>query len=306
VKQIIRKLFHNSKWLSLGTAKKYKIVIVGNCQARPLAHILKTLNPAIDVYAVAVVHLLKQVQIEEYIPAFENADIIISQLISENYPCEFVRTNFLRESFNEKLITILNLYYSGYNPELIYIRNSFQGTLKGPLWDYHNKTIVDSWREGISTEHAARRIFDKDYNKEKYLQTISTSMNELKRRELLTNIKATDLIEQSLSTEKLFFTFNHPSMNLMTRMCRRILREIGLECIDIEKLIFKEALDKIAMPVNVFSKAQLKVNFQDLSYFQGVACEIEKDGRVQLKRKYQYSLNEIIEKYYKIYDQGLS
>jgi len=302
---IIREILKKIGSYSPGRRGKYKVVVIGNCQARPIAQILTLLNPDIAVIAVAVVHLLKSEQVNEYLPYFEKADLIISQLIADNYRCDFIRTGTLRNAYGNKLITIINLYYSGYNPELIYIRNTPAGTLKSPLWEYHSKTFLDSWKEGIEVEETVSRYFDREYN-EKYAEIILSSMEELKRRELLSDIQITDVIENDLYRERLFFTFNHPCMSLMMRMCMRILDRAMIEIVNAGEIFSgKEALDKITMPVNLYAKDFLHIEFNDFNDFKGVDCDVQADGKIALSKTRNYSVREIVGKYFEIYDKNL-
>ncbi|MBU1417905.1 MAG: hypothetical protein KKI15_05430 [Proteobacteria bacterium] len=286
---------------------KVKVVVVGNCQARPLAKILTALNADIEVTAIAIVHLLKSEQADEYLPFFKEADFIIAQLVADNYPCDFVRTPVLKEAYGDKLISIVNLYYSGYNPELIYIRNGPAGTLKSPLGEYHNKTFLDTWKEGRGVEEALERHFDIAYNEKHYSSLISDSLEELKRREKLVDIAVTDLIEGSFGQERLFFTFNHPCMSLLVHMAQRILTKVELNIDAPESVLqLKEPLDKIVVPVNPFATKILAVQFEDSRTFKGVECIVEQDGSVIVSRDRNYIPSEIVEKYFEIYNKNLT
>ncbi len=286
---------------------KCKVVLVANCQARPLAKILTKLNPNIDITAVAIVHLLQDDQEEEYRQFFDGADFIVTQLIADNYPCSFVRTSLLKGKYSEKIITIVNVYYSGYNPELMYIRNSPEGTLKSPLLEYHNKTFLHSWEEGKTVSETISRYNDFDYNKELYSDVIDLSMQELKKRESIADIKVTDIIGVDLGAERKFFTFNHPCMSVMIQMCARIIEKMGAEVINqIPLENIREDLDKIIVPVNVFSREKLQVSFADPSFFKGVNCAVERDGTIRVSGKRLYSVSQIIEKYFEIYDVKLA
>lgn len=286
---------------------KVKVIVVGNCQARPLAKILTLLNPNIEVIAVAVVHLLKSEEANHYFPLFEEADFIVAQLVADNYPCDFVRTHVLQEVFADKLIRIVNLYYSGYNPELLYIRKGSAGTLKSPLAEYHNKTFLDTWKEGGSVEDALERHLDVGYNQEKYSSLVSESFNELKRRESLVDIAVTDLIEDNLHKKRLFFTFNHPCKTLLVEMSKRILQRMELKVNPLESLSdLKEPLDKIIVPVNSFTQKYLDLQFSDVDTFKGVECAFDSNGHLLVSGSYSYLLPEIVKKYYEIYDRNLS
>ena len=97
-----------------------KVVIIGNCQSKPLGAILSRLFD-IEVTAEILVHRTSDSEKPRYIPLIEAADHIISQQVNDGYPCQFVRTSEIRKSAQNRLLTIPNLYYEGYTPDLRYL-----------------------------------------------------------------------------------------------------------------------------------------------------------------------------------------
>lgn len=179
--------------------------------------------------------------------------------------------------------------------------------MKSPLAEYHNKTFLDTWKEGGSVKDALKRHLDIGYNQEKYSSFISESFNELKRRERLVDIAVTDLIEENLRKERLFFTFNHPCKTLIVEMSKRVLQRMELKVNQLERLTeIKEPLDKIIVPVNSFTQKYLGLQFSDVDTFKGVECTFDLNGQLSVSGSYYYLLPEIVEKYYEIYDRDLS
>lgn len=310
---ILRKIIKTILGNSYNRSPKLKIVVVANCQAHPLAHILSILNPDIEIIAVAVVHLLKSEQVDSYTPHFEEADFIITQIIGKEYPCDFVRTDILKQLYGNKLISILNLYYRGYNPEIIYIptksiNGSFaSGYLKGPLGDYHNKTFLDSWKEGVSVKEALNRHLDFEFNKELYSDLINSTMEELEMREKFVDVQITDFIKNNLDNDRLFFTINHPSKSLLVQMAARILRKAELKVSPLKNTSkLKESLDNIIIPINVFSKSKLNICFEDLNYFKGKKYHIGQDGGIHLGEQHNYNKEDLVKEFYNIYDNFIN
>lgn len=208
-----------------------KLVIIGNCQARPLADYIEKLIPTVSVISTPIVHLLKESDEVKYRSAFEDADVIVTQVISDSYPCKFIRTNEIKRLYGSKTHTILNLYYSGYTPDLMYIRHPEVSTLKGPLADYHNRTILEGWLLGIDQEQAIEWLSDPFFNQQEYGQEDTKSIEELKNRETSVDVKIADFIVKTRDKSRTFFTFNHPSSTLLIeyaqRICDRIVGERG-------------------------------------------------------------------------------
>lgn len=219
---------------------KLKIVVVGNCQARPIAMALERLSDKIEVINVAIVHLLKNDQLEDYRVSFENADYIIAQLVAENYPCEFVRTTFLQKNYPEKIISIVNLYFEGYSPDWGYITKKSLVKLDSHIGGYHNKIIFACWKKGF-TKSAAISAYENRFLID-FLNASEHSLSELYNREKLAAVKITEFIQSEWGNSKIFHTFNHPSGFVLIEYVKRILKYLGLN--------FSNALDESWDPLD--------------------------------------------------------
>lgn len=204
-----------------------KIVVVGNCQARPFSILLEKAFYKIEVTCVAIVHLLKNDHITEYKAFFDDSDFIVTQNIADNYPCEFVRTSILKNLYGEKLILIPNLFYRGYTPELRYVRLGSQGTLKGPLGDYQHETILQSYLMGLSTKKCIELMKSPDYWLRQYGNIHSESLSELIKREYFVDVKVTGELREMITQDRLFFTFNHPKVKLIYLMTEKLSNIVG-------------------------------------------------------------------------------
>ncbi|MBW7470472.1 WcbI family polysaccharide biosynthesis putative acetyltransferase [Marinobacter sp. F4218] len=278
--------------------EKIKIVVVGNCQARPLAKILESLNPRIDVTTTAIVHLLKNENFEEYQPAFDEADLIVSQLVFDSYPCEFVRTSVLKERYGKKVLSIVNLYFTGYTPDWFYIRIPGKGPLKGPMGDYHNRTIFDAWQSGKSISEASSRILSEEYN-QKYVSEPSHSLDLLREREEIVDVKITDVIDKYQTKKRLFFTFNHPSMFLIRRYAKRILAAANIS----EKWKFFPARDREALDQFVpLANPATGLPDGDFTTFKGVEYFFKDDFVAIRNKRKEYNASELVSCFYDIYE----
>ena len=275
---------------------KIKIVVIGNCQSRPLAELLGILSDNVEIIAIAVVHLLKSNQLEEYITAFNDADFIVAQLVSDNYPCEFVRTCFLEEHYKNKLIKILNLYYTGYTPDWIYIRTKDRITLKGPMGDYHNQTIFDCWKSGLTANESAQKLDDLDHNRV-YLSSSYQSIKELRTREINTDLSIVDFIEERYSFERLFFTMNHPSYKLLHEYAKRILQNCNIPFKGINIPIKNEPLGQFCPKINPIAA----INFSSDKHHHGIAFSTLTQTQINTSKK-TYTSSEIASIFYTIYD----
>lgn len=276
-----------------------KVAIVGNCQSQVIAALVKNFNSSIEVLTIAVVHLLKSEDSREYLPLFDQADIIFTQIISDDYLCDFVRTNRLKEIYGSKVTTLVNLYYAGYNPDWFYIRLPEFGNLRGPMGDYQNRTLFESWQSGKTVKEASILIEDSNYNQLKYASVEENSLKELAYREQSADVKIVDFIQNRLDSEQLFFTFNHPRIDLLVEYVKRALKLREIEIRRSRHSFRSEPLGLFRpMPNPICS---LKSSARSTLH-QGIPFP-EHKVRPDRIRPVKYNSLEITEIFFNIYDQ---
>ena len=273
-----------------------KIVLIANCQARPISSILRNHYNAI-VDEPIIVHLAKDDDAAECLSILNSADYIISQFISKTYPCNFVRSESIKEKFGEKVILIPNLYYRGYNPDLRGIRLKGKGVLSGPLGDYHSQIFVDAWLRNDSPLEALQHYNSMTYWRDHYGDVASKSLEELKRRESDLDIKITNFIRRHQADKHLFYTYNHPSRVLLLRLVKRIAKRLGLEPNDTIADNNREPLGRLRAPIHPFTQHQLGLTFKGPDQYQG------NDPDQPMSHFEYYSPEKMIEAFFKLYNQ---
>lgn len=284
--------------------KGFSIAIVGNCQARPLAQIIQSLVPEVNIAGIAIVHLLRDAQEPEYVPVFESADLILAQRVTDNYPCSFVRNAELRKRYGDRVRVWPNLFYSGYNPELFYLRGESRKPLGGPLGDYHNRTFFEAWRQGLSVDEAVRRHLDDDYNREAYGDIPNKSLDELYKREAETDVRIVDWIEDRMWRQRLFFTFNHPARLLISELACRLIDAAGLDGRHVAKEATGqgEPLGQFNCPINTWVAKTFGCTFEGSEMYQGNDV-LGVEGNVVISGKRRvYENSQIVETFFKVYD----
>ena len=278
-----------------------KVAILANCQARPLATLLTEIQPGIEISSMGIVHLIKDEQEAEYSEALAAADVIIAQQVATNYPCQFVTTNRLRERYGDKVMSIVNLYYAGYNPEIMYLRLQ-GGTLAPPLGDYHLKGIVQSWGDGLGVSDCISNCLSIEYNQTLFSEVAEQSLLELKRRETETSIPIVDFIEQHQSSTKLFHVMNHPVNDLLIEYAKRIVARLGFQKSEFDLAKRPEYLGPFQLPSNPYSHEYLRLQCTEVTYYQGLKFEQPEDAPIKYSGQYRYQLPELVEAYYALYN----
>ena len=293
-------------FLGRGKKKDIKVVVTGNCQARPIAKIVETLSSQIKVTAVGIVHLLKNDEREKYLIEFSEADYIFAQRVDNKYPCEFVRTEFLRNNWGGKVVVWPNLYYRGYNPELTYLRLNNHLHLRGPLGDYHNQTIIASWKKGLSVKKTISRHKDIEFNREKYGNIPDISLAELKEREKDCDIKIVQHLENIISQKRHFFTFNHPENDLLVYTAEKILDVTDIQRDAIYSQSSQEFLGQFYPPTNAYIAYKYGLPLDDMKVWKGVRVTEIEGNVIKTGKSKIYEDDEIIDIYYKIYDANIN
>ncbi len=284
--------------------KPLKIAISANCQGTPLGQLITTMCDGVEISHITIVHKARDDASAEDLAAFKAADIILAQKVADNYPCEYVRTNALRERFGDKVLSWVNLYFSGYNPELTYMRGDDRTPMNGPLGDYHLRPVITAYQDGLSVEDALARLRDPDYNATHYSGAAKASMDELHRRDEDTNIKIADFVERRLPIAKQFHTFNHPSLDLLTELAARCAHAMGR---DVSRRpspgMLPEPLGMIMAPIN--PQARLEMGFPedfDPVTYKGTPLDWSQPRPTRQPGHALYSMTEVIEAFYRRYD----
>ncbi|WP_226583481.1 WcbI family polysaccharide biosynthesis putative acetyltransferase [Acuticoccus sediminis] len=227
------------------------IAVVGNCQARPLAQIIQAMLPNAVLTEPVIVHLARPAEEEAVMERLSGADVILAQLVADNYPVPFVRNSALKEAFGERVFLWLNLFYRGYNPELTYYRQMPNADRRFPLGDYHIRTVYEAFQAGLGVGETVARLADPDWNRQTYGAVAAESLEELRRREAPLPVKIVDDIAEREAHERLFFTFNHPALQLLADYAAKLLGALGLAPrFQIVNGMIGEPLSQIVVPVN--------------------------------------------------------
>lgn len=284
------------------TPLSIRIGVIGNCQARPLGTTLAESIAGIQIDGTVVVHLARDEDADRDLAALESADLVLAQRVADDYPTRFVRTEELRGVFGDRLLVWPNLYYRGYNPELIYLRDADHRPLQGPLGDYHLSVVHEAWKSDLSIEEAVRRLRSVDHNAERFADVPEQSLVELVQREQDCDVRMSDWLAEHRWTRRLFFTFNHPSRVALDELVRRIAQTAGLpDPAPSGGDVPFEPLGRWRAPLNPWVRSTFAPTFEDDGDFVG--CDVELAGRETraLAPPVRWDVPRLVERYYETY-----
>lgn len=266
-----------------------------------MATLLPLYNPEITVTCVGVVHLLRDEDAPQYAEALQQADFILAQYVADTYPCSFVRNSELVRQYGHKVIFWITLYFRGYNPELFYLRLDGRTPLRGPLGDYQSRTFFAAWKQGLSVQEALALQADPGFNQERYAAVPDESLAQLRRREENAHIAITPALERLVWSQRLFFTFNHPSLTLLQMAASALLEKAGIPATAPAQGLGSEPLGNIQPPINPWIVRTRGMADPESDRWKGFAVKDIRKGEVTIGRQRTYAPEEVVGLFFRIY-----
>lgn len=198
-----------------------KLLVVGNCQSRPLAKMMQVLIGA-EYDEPIVLHRATAAEADAHTARLEAADLVLAQMTSDAFEPAHLRSDLLADRYPGKVAVWPNLFYAGQQPFLRYMTHPDCGRLNSPLDVYHDGRIFYEWR-------VARGMADGSADLEDIARRVrETSLAVLQKREAECTVGVSDAIAEEEGNRRLFYTFNHPANWLLELLARRLCDHLGL------------------------------------------------------------------------------
>ncbi|MEB0191013.1 MULTISPECIES: WcbI family polysaccharide biosynthesis putative acetyltransferase [Pseudomonas] len=242
---------------------------MGNCQSAPIKSLLQQrLNVPCEIIQIKPVHLLKEHDIKGVIATLSSSDVVVTHLISNNYNNFPIGTGQLVDTIKAgaKIIVVPNAHYIGYFPSFIYIKDS-KGrgvTPRVPEYshfpsDYHDAFCIAAKIKGYSLEKLFE-FYENYKGAADWLEGyIDESLLNLREREQDCDIKISDFIEDNYKNRQLFWTFNHPTNELLIYMVDQVIDKLGLS--PVQNKATDEYLQEAILPIFPFISKNLGISF---------------------------------------------
>lgn len=269
---------------------KSKAIFVGNCQANPISQTISQSSDftrLFDVECFPAVHVMTPEDVERLHLAIPQASVTFLQQVADGYRDNIGLSTSELSSLvpsNGTLITCPSIYFSGYNPELFYLKTE-NGTSLTQDFDYHHKVIFDAYSRRKSPEQALSALKSRfTFTSEPKLA--QQSINELASRETINSVKISPYIDEHWTTSRLFWTFNHPTQEVIDNVVDQVLEILGLP--KSRPPLEGDLLDGTYYPILPGVRRGLGLKFTEKQKFR--------------IRKREYGFKSVIEKYYRLYD----
>ncbi|GAA0745900.1 hypothetical protein LRH25_11355 [Ideonella azotifigens] len=204
------------------------VIVIGNCQAAPLAHMLEQLPDIATARSIAVHERGSKRFAEidaELQPLLDRADTHVF-----TFPVKGEHGGYSTDELRQrtaKVKTITNLFFDGLHPDVTYV-GQMSARLQSPLGDYHSKIILDAFCEGRS-EAECRAMFNAaEYERRGYFQAYDRSAKELLARDKDVDVPFAKEFLGLVRQFPTLMTFNHPTSVVFQAYGVRLAKELGL------------------------------------------------------------------------------
>ncbi len=283
-----------------------KILIIGNCQTRPVSSFVSMLCPEATVLAEIIVHLETDDNAEKNRKAMDSADVIFAQLVHDGYPVSHLETSKIRENYADKVVVWPNAFYVAQNPSVVCLSMPGVPRVTGPLDVYHLIEILSSWQNGLSIQACIEKLMQPDSTDYAAADICALSLNGLKHREQACDVKISDYVASHWLNKKLFHVFNHPTNHLLVELASRLCQKAGLTITNnVLPETTPEALDRVVPPSLPAIQSALGVEFETTTSSKGFTLDIT-DKTVKLGEKCIIPIEQLVELFYVAYDAQLN
>jgi hypothetical protein len=248
---------------------KPSVLIMANCQGEGFRIAMKALNAQADLSMKPVIVHNAHLEKDSVLEKIKSADIIITQRVDSKYPIEHVRTSEVRKNLTSKqqIHVFPTLYFTGYNPEIVYIKGPDKMNMEGPLGVYQDFRIWLAYVAGMDTEDIIKLgpVELGKFNPKERINLPEAAIRKIKYLESECSVITSDLIEENWNSKQLFHVFGHPSNELIKPVTERLLTEAGIEFDPTRSMGLKQILFSYKIPVSHITRPMLKPEF-DLSH----------------------------------------
>lgn len=241
------------------------VVVVGNCQARALEMMLATnkeFSKRFEFVSFPPVHEIPEAMVPELHRAVADAAVVIPQRVQEDYRdgIGLGTQTLARIAGSATVVRWPSVYWAGYFPDLFYLRDAEgQPVVDGPF-DYHDRTILESYAAGIDVSGVRCLLEDPDLPSEAQAWVASATA-ELETRGQDCEVKVTSFIASKFRDELLFFTMNHPTNHLLGFIAQQITEFIDIPGLVDYRLIPDEILGPTFYPLHSNHVRALELEF---------------------------------------------
>jgi ABC-type polysaccharide/polyol phosphate transport system ATPase subunit len=209
-------------------AGRKTMLVLGNCQARPLATCLQALCPdfafmGLELPSSLTHGFLKRdrhlhARLDQYEQILAQPDC--ARMIAESFP-----------DLSEKVFRFPILVFAAYHPDLVYIRLTRDGPgshLFGPLGHYNSAIALWGFLRGLTVEQTAALFNERTYEALGYFNFWQSSRQSLLNEGLAADMPLEDSLNGWSQSGCFMHSINHPKVSVLADVGERLLATLKL------------------------------------------------------------------------------
>jgi hypothetical protein len=258
-----------------------------------------TATPDVSLTRLEPVFEMQEGRKDGVLQAMNDADFIFAQRTSDDFFLPWLTPGALRAAFGAKCLIWPNIYFDGYFPDTGYIYKHGIGKLLSPLEDYHLAPLISACRRGMGVEDAVKEIerFDAAGG-----ACFEASFTQLERREQNVDVAISDFLRAEAARRRIVYTPNHPYNDVLAELGARLARKAGIVFDQDAAARIGYILDRIYLSAFPSIVQELSLPFDAATPFRGVEVVEVMPERITLGAARNYSLQELVEAYWRIYE----
>ncbi len=199
-----------------------RVAVVGNCQAGPLASVLRLVLP----YAQVTSHSVNSIRSEEAAyqiwGAIEASDVLVAQPLAARFG---ILCRDRLEIAHPKVSFVPNIYYSGHHPDLTYV-GSPGNRVQGPMGDYHSIVVIDGHLRGMTAQEIDRSYEEMLLDLVDPASLESASSTTFLQRGSEIGFPAAPILDLIKTSACSMFTVNHPGTEVLVEVAKVVLERM--------------------------------------------------------------------------------
>ncbi len=209
-----------------------RAVVVGNCQASALELMLSTseaFTKRFELVRFPPVHEFPEASVPALHRTVADASVVIPQRVDDAYRggIGLGTETLARIAGDAEVVRWPSVFWAGYFPELFYLRDAANAPVLDGPFDYHDRSILHAYADGVSVQEARSRLEDPEIPSEAE-DWAARATSELDVRGQDCDVQVASFIASSFREELLFFTMNHPTNRLLAFIAQQIIELLGL------------------------------------------------------------------------------
>jgi hypothetical protein len=206
------------------------VIVLGNCQARPLAGCLQALCADVTARAVEIPFTSLAQKFAQRDPQL-HADLSAydSILVQASF-APLIRDNFPDLAGKVRLFPVL--VFSAYHPDLVYIRvSSTNSHLRGPLGEYNSALAFWGFTQGLCAADTVALFNDRTYEALGYFDFWNTARQSLLSEGVMAHLPLDGHLDRWSRAGCFMHSINHPKLFAVADIAKELLTQMGLASI---------------------------------------------------------------------------